>query len=233
MRGGTELQLLSSIESFDPDRIQPSLCLLDGTDETSKALLPRECPKLCLGVTKLRTVHAARQAIRFWQFLRKQRIDIVQTYFPDSTRFAAPIAKAAGVRAVFGSRRNIGHWMTKRDIRLARFYNRWFLDKIIANCEAARQAVIEQEGAKPEQVIVLPNLIDLKRFAHISPWQPKTNDQRRKVGMVGNLREVKGVDIFIRAAQLVLAKHPNTEFEIGGDGDMATYQLLIDELGIT
>lgn len=232
-RAGTESQLLLLLKQLDRERIEPYLCLLDGHDETSLSLLPPDCPTLRLGVRRLASLHAAKQAWKFWRFLRRQRIDIVQTYFPDSTRFAAPIAKAAGVRAVFGSRRNIGHWMTKRDARIARFYNRLFIDKIIANCDAARQSAIEQEGAKPDQVIVVPNAIDLDRFKDIPPWQPKPHGQPRKVGMVGNLRPVKGVDLFIRAAKQVLKKFPDTQFEVAGGGDPTPYQALIDELGLT
>ena len=51
--------------------------------------------------------------------------------------------------------------------------------------------------------------------------------------MVGNLREVKGVDLFIRAAELVLKEHPRTQFEIAGEGDPSPYQALIDELGLS
>jgi glycosyltransferase involved in cell wall biosynthesis len=232
-RAGTESQLLLLLKQLDRQRIEPYLFLLDGTDEASAQLLPSNCPTLCLGVRRLASFHAVQQATSFWRFLKRNRVDVVQTYFMDSTRFAAPIAKAAGVKAVFGSRRNIGHWMTKRDARVARFYNRFFIDKIIANSEAARQSAIEQEGIDPRRVIVIPNSIDLDRFKHIAPWQPKPAGTPRKVGMVGNLRHVKGPDLFIRAAHLVLQNHPETQFEIAGGGNPASYQQLIDELRLT
>ena len=229
---GTESQLLLMIRQLDRDRITPYLCLLDGDDPMTQQLLPDDCPILRLGVRRLLSVRALRKAFHFLRYLRTEQIDIVQTYFPDSTRFAAPIAKAAGVKAVFGSRRNIGHWIMPRDIRIARFYNRFFIDKIVANSRAARQSVIEQEGIAPDRVVVVPNGIDLDRFKHIPPWQPKPAGAPRKIGMVGNLREVKGPDLFIRAAKLVLQEHPGTQFEIAGSGDPAPYQQLIDELRI-
>lgn len=231
-RAGTESQLLLMIKQLDRDRITPYLCLLDGDDPMTRELLPETCPVLQLGVRRLMSVGALRQAFKLWQFLRREKINVVQTYFPDSTRFAAPIAKAAGIKSVFGSRRNIGHWVTPRDIRIARFYNRFFIDKIVANSKAARESVIEQEGISPDRVVVVPNGIDLDRFKHIPLWQPKTAGVPWKVGMVGNLREVKGPDVLIRAANLVLQDHPNTRFEIAGDGDPTPYQQLIDELGL-
>jgi len=233
LRGGTELHLLRVIESLNREVFDPHLCLLDGFDEQTIELMPKDCPVLRLGVRRLLSLKGMRQAFHFWRFLRLKHIDIVQTYFPDSTRFAAPVAKAAGVKVVFGSRRNIGHWMTSRDVSIARFYNRFFIDKIVANSKAARQSVIDQEGINPDRVVVIPNGIDLNRFKDIPRWQSKPAGVTRKVGMVGNLREVKGPDLFIRAANLVLQVHPNTQFEIAGGGDPAPYQQLIDELGVT
>jgi len=231
-RAGTESQLLLLIRKLDRTRVMPYLVLLDGHDEQSRLLMPTDCSTLALGVRRLTSLQALLQARTFYRLLRRERIDVVQTYFPDSTRYAAPIAKAAGVRLVFGARRNIGHWVTRRDRWLGRLYNRWFIDKIVANCEAARKAVIEQEGAKPAQVVVLPNLIDLDRFRGISPWTPKPAGTLRRVGMVGNLRPVKGVDLFIRAAAEVIREFPRTEFAIAGGGDATPYSSLIKELGI-
>ena len=233
IRGGTELHVLNLIRWLDRRQVQPFLCLLNGEDELSRSLLPDDCPTITLGVRKLLSVHALRQAWHFRQYLKKNQIEVVQTYFPDSTRFAAPIAKAAAVRAVLGSRRNIGHSLRDSDARIAKFYNRFFIDRIVANCEAAKQSVIEQEDANPENVIVLQNGINLDQFEHISPWTPKPNGQSRKVGMVGNLRHIKGPDLFIRAAKLVLEQHPNTRFEIAGSGDMNTYEQLVSDLRLS
>lgn len=232
-RAGTESQLLLLLKQLDRELVAPYLCLLDGDDPTTQALLPTDCPVLRLGVRRLVSVAALHRAFYFWRFLRREQIDIVHTYFLDSTRFAAPIAKAAGVKAVFGSRRNIGHWMTPRDARIARFYNWLFIDKIVANSEVARQSALEQERAHPDRVLVIPNSIDLERFQNIPPWQPKPGSTHRTVGMVGNLRHVKGPDLFIRAAQLVLKEFPDTQFEIAGNGDQSPYQQLIDELCIS
>ena len=232
VRAGTESQLLLTIKQLDRDQVTPFLCLLDGLDASSQELMPADCQTIKLGVKRLGSFHAARQAVRFWRFLRREKIDIVQVYFPDSTRFAAPVAKAAGVKRILGSRRNIGHSMTNRDKWIARFYNRCFIDKIVANCEAARQSVIEQECVEPERVVVVRNTIDLDRFSDIPSWTPKPEGVPRKVGMVGNLRYVKGPDVFIEAARIILRQYPDTTFEIAGGGDPTPYQQLIDDLGI-
>ena len=232
-RAGTESQLLMLIKHLDRQRIEPHLCLLDGQGEASRALEPDGCPVLRLGVQRLRSLRAARAGRQFRRYLKENRIDVVQTYFIDSTRFAAPIARLAGC-AVFGSRRNIGHWVTPKDRRIARFYNRWFIDKIIVNCEAARLSLVEQENIRSDNdVVIIPNGIELEPFSQIDTWRAQPDETTQTVGMVGNLREIKGIDLFIRAAGKVLESKPNTQFKIAGGGDKAPYQALIDELGLT
>ncbi|MBN2292943.1 MAG: glycosyltransferase [Pirellulales bacterium] len=232
-QAGTEMQLLLLLKHLDRERVQPYLCLLDGEEDSSRQLEPNDVPVIRLGVHSLISLFAIRQAHRLWRYLRQNKIDVVQTFFYDSTLFAAPLAKAAGVRAVFGSRRSIGHWMKGEDDSIAKMFNRLFIDKIIANCEAARQSIIVQEKVNPDNVVVIHNGIVLDRFEHILPWTPKPNVQSPVVGMVGNLREVKGPDIFIHAAKAVLDKHPGTQFEIAGGGKQKPYQKLIDDLGLS
>jgi len=50
---------------------------------------------------------------------------------------------------------------------------------------------------------------------------------------VGRLSREKGVDIFLRAASIVLADYPNTKFVVAGDGpDRSKLERLIDSLRI-
>src|SRR5205823_1875938 len=85
----------------------------------------------------------------------------------------------------------------------------------LTNCAAARQAVQRDERPEPESVQVLENGVDLDRFLDIeeSFWYG------RRVGVVANLRHVKGLDIFIAAARLVLATVPDATFHIAGEGE--------------
>src|SRR5215470_1581673 len=52
-RAGTESQLLALIRELDRAKVRPSLVLLDGEDDLSRALEPADCPVIRLGVRKL------------------------------------------------------------------------------------------------------------------------------------------------------------------------------------
>lgn len=78
--GGTELQLLALIRHLDRERVKPFLVLLDGEDELSRSLEPSDVPLLRLGVRRLKSVHALRQAWRLRRFLRSEKIEVLQLY---------------------------------------------------------------------------------------------------------------------------------------------------------
>jgi len=228
---GTETQLLALIRGLDRRRVIPYLCLLDGLDAGSRSLEPEGYPVLRLGIRSLCRSSTLRQAWRFARFLRDERIDVVQMHFPDSTYFAAPAARFAGVRHVLRTRRDLGFWMRPVDRWLGRLYSR-IVTLTVANCEACREAVLAQEKAPGDSVVILENGIDLEALLRVPMPEASDTGRVRRVGMVANLRPVKGPDVFLRAAALVAATDPNIRFQIAGTGDEPSARRLLREGGI-
>lgn len=229
--GGTETQLLALIRHLDRGSIVPHLILLDGEDEVSRSLVPKGIPVLRLGMRSLRSLRALRQVGRLARYLRSEQIDVLQMYFPDSTYFGVVAGKLAGVKAIIRTRNNSNHWMTPTHRFLGRLLNR-FVTLTICNSEAGREAVLRDERPDPASVVVIENGVDIERFAHIPPVDP-TPGRARRVGMVANLRHVKGVDIFIRAAAMLVREYPDVEFIVAGEGpERPALERLIQELGL-
>lgn len=231
--GGTESQLLMLLRHLDRMKVEPFLVLLDGSDEESIAMKPDNCLVRQLGIKKIRSISALQKARDFRFFLKKKRIDIIQAYFPASTFFAALNGKICRVPLFFGARRNIGHWMNGFDELCANFLNRFFVDKIIANAEACKQSCIKQENVKSENVVVIPNGIETGKFSAVKPWRPNETKRSCRVGAVSNLKPVKGTDVFIEAAKMIVSKCPDFYFEIAGKGDFDYYRGLIERNGLT
>lgn len=228
---GTETQLLKLIAGLDRSRVLPYLCLLNGEDALSRSLEPTNCPVMRLGVSSLHHPSTLLRAAQFARFLRAQRIDIVQTHFQDSTYFAAPAARLAGVRRIVLTRRDLGFWMRRVDRWLLPLFHRMSA-ATIANCEACRQSVIEQEHSRPDRVFVLENGIDLERLLAIPAPAARAAIDWPVIGMVANLRPVKGPDVFIHAAGRIAQKHPNARLQMAGTGDEQSAQQLIHECGL-
>jgi glycosyltransferase involved in cell wall biosynthesis len=228
-RGGTETQVLALIRALDRRRVEPALALLDGTDAESRSLEPADCPVLRLGLRSLhrrQSLTAAATLTRFW---RDHQTDVVQVYFLDSAYFGVPLARLAGVRRVVRVRNNLGHWLTPTHRLLGRVVGR-LADVTLTNCEPARQALLAAEGGPYRKVVVLENGVDLDRFTNLPP----ANNPAPRIGVVANLRPVKGVDVFVRAAGQLASEFPTATFHIAGQGEQRTdLERLIGESGLS
>jgi L-malate glycosyltransferase len=214
-RAGTESQLLALIRSLDRARFEPSLVLLDGSPVASRELEPTDCETIRLGVTKLLGFRAWRAAKRLRFLWRDRRPDIVQAYFLDSSYFAIPLARRLGVPAIVRVRNNLGYWLTPKH-RLLNRVLRPMVDVTLTNSDAGRASLIEKDRLAPDRVASIENGVDVDRFTGCAP--PCFADPVR-IGCVANLRPVKNVDGLMRAARLVIERHPNAIFEVAGDGE--------------
>jgi glycosyltransferase involved in cell wall biosynthesis len=226
-RAGTETQLLALIRALDRRRVEPSLALLDGTDGESRALEPGDCPMIRLGLRTwkqpLKLARAARRLAGFW---RRQRVDVVQTYFLDSTYLGVPLARACGIRRVLRVRNNVGHWLTPAHRSLGRVVGR-LVHHTLTNSEPGRAALHRAERGARLKYVVLENGVDLDHFARVPP--PRSRGGVVTVGALANLRPVKGIDVLIRAA----ARVPGARFVVAGDGpDREDLQRLIAAEGL-
>lgn len=212
---GTETQLVALIRRLDRSRVSPFLCLLRGDNPRSRSLEPENCPVLRLGVGSLRHPAIMTQAWRFWRFLRKERIDVLQVYFPESTYFGVPLARLARVPHLLRTRNNLGYWMTPWHRRLGRWCDR-LTDGLVANCAACRDAVVADEGMDPHRVVVLENGVDLARF----PDPGRRGTGAPLVGVTANLRPVKGLETFLDAMKGVRTTHPGVRSAIAGEGPL-------------
>jgi L-malate glycosyltransferase len=229
-RAGTESQLLALIRNLDRSRVEPSLVLLDGEDDLSRALEPADCRVLRLGVRKLLGVRAFRAALKLRAFWRQSRPDVLQTYFLDSAYFGVPLAKLCGIPKVLRVRNNLGYWLTRRHRCLNRLL-RPFVDAVLTNSDVARQTLIERDGLAPGRVVVLENGVDTKRFNQF--MLPDTSKKRVRIGCVANLRPVKNIDGLMRAAKIALERFPNLVFEVAGEGEQReALERLHSELGL-
>jgi glycosyltransferase involved in cell wall biosynthesis len=228
---GTETQLLALIRRLNRRRFAPSLCLLRGESAASRSQEPDCCPvhRLCVG--SLARPATLMKLWRFAAWLKAEGIDVVQTYFPDSSYFGITAAWLAGVPHRIRTRNNLGHWLTPMHRRLGHWFNR-LTTATIANCAAARDALIAAEGPAPESVVVLENGVDLDRFFAVPPLSERSPDAPL-IGAVANLRPVKGLDVLVRAMAQVRRTHPAAVCRIAGEGESrGDLRRLADELDV-
>jgi L-malate glycosyltransferase len=147
--------------------------------------------------------------------IQEHRIVLVHSFDFYSNLLALPAARLAGVRAVVGSQRDLGdlrpraqRLLHRRCLRLA--------THVAVNSDAVRER-LEAQGIDARRVTVLPNGVDLSRFA---PPEKARSGSPRRVGVVGNLRPEKGLADLVRAMAVVRERRQDVELVIWGEGPM-------------
>jgi glycosyltransferase involved in cell wall biosynthesis len=105
---------------------------------------------------------------------------------------------------------------------------------VVAVSDEVKQRLLKA-GVREDKIHLVRNGIDLRPFDNAFPSlrNGSTADHPLIVGLVGRLSIEKGVDIFLRAAALVLLELPSTKFVVVGEGqDRHKLELLVDELKI-
>ena len=212
LRGGTELQLIGLIERLDPARFEPWLLTIRQTDPV---LVPAGCRHLAWDVPRLLAPGGVAALMRLARLLRRERFDVVQTFFQDSTILGGVAAWLAGVPVRLACFRDLGFWRTRlQELVLRPVYRR--MTGYLCNAAAIRDEVAEHYGLDPRVITITPNGVDTDSLAWTEHVGPTTD-----VGIVGNLTDpVKRTDLFLDAVATVAVRNPQVRWHVVGDGDL-------------
>jgi len=220
---GTEKQLLFLLKHLDPNKFQPYLCCLQSSQWLEKDF--DVCPLYIIKIKSLKNPVSFFRLWRFAKFLRREKVDIVQTHFRDSNIAGIISGKLAGGRKIISTRRNIGYWHNGLEVLILKFLRRW-VTRFVANSEYAKIHASRIEGIPPERIEVIHNFVNLEAFKKEDELEIDKlkeslggSNGRPIVTMVANLRPVKGVDVFMESARLVLDSVPGINFIVAGEGD--------------
>ena len=149
----------------------------------------------------------------------ERRIEIVHAHVARDYPLAALAARRGGAQLI----------LTRHlEYPLSRFH-RWTLSRsvarVIAVSEAVADSLLKQKIFPPEKIRYIPNGIEVERFKPDASHALERESFRRSlagdapflIGITGELREHKGQEDFVRAAQLVVQSFRDAHFIIGGE----------------
>jgi len=198
------------------------------------ALMSPPCPIYLLPLQRTYDLTALRSALDLRTFIRQQQIQIVQTYFESSDLWAGFVTKTMSNAKLIWSRRDMGI-LRARKHRLAYRLMAGVPDAVFAVSEQVRRHSIEVDRIDPARVQTIYNGLDLRDWDTAS--RPATPSDELLVTTVGNIRRVKGHDVFIKAAASIVPHFPNVSFSIAGDvldpGYFAELQALVRDLNLS
>jgi glycosyltransferase involved in cell wall biosynthesis len=200
----------------------------------SAVLASPPCPIYLLPLKRTYDLTAFRAALDLRQFLRQQNIQIVQTFFESSDLWAGLVTRTSSKAKLIWSRRDMGILRTPKH-HLAYRLMASAPHAVFAVSEQVRHHCIEIDRIDPARVHTIYNGIDLADWNTAS--SPAKVPGKVIVTTVGNIRRVKGHDVFIKAAAAIVQHFPNVFFSIAGDvleqGYFLELQSLVRDLDLS
>jgi glycosyltransferase involved in cell wall biosynthesis len=192
------------------------------------------CPIYVLPLQRTFDITAFRAALELRRFLKAQQIQIVQTFFESSDIWAGFVTKTVAGVSLIWSRRDMGILRTRKH-RIAYRLMARAPNAVFAVSDQVRQYCIDIDGIDPSRVKTIHNGLDLSDWS--AGARPLKSSGQLLVATVGNIRRIKGHDIFIKAAASIAPHFPDVSFRIAGEvleeDYFAELQALVRELNLS
>jgi L-malate glycosyltransferase len=229
--GGGERAVLQ-LASHLPERGFKASILTFLIDPESPALKKMTtAPIYLLPLRRTYGIGALRAAIQLRQFIRREGVVIVHTVFESSDLWAGFVTRATSRAKLVWSRRDMGI-LRKPKHRIAYHLMARIPHAVMAVSEEVRQYCVQTDGINSARVHTIYNGLNVQRFANTR----NRSSGGQRVISVGNIRRVKGHDIFIRAAAIIAQRFPRATFSIAGEVLEPQYfqelLMLVDSLGL-
>jgi len=211
VRAGAQNHLRQVITGLDPSRFKPLLCCLLHKGPLAKELEDDGYHVESLQLENIMGLNLFRSIRGLRGIIRHRRIDLVHSYLFSSNIVSPPAGLLSGV-PVITSRRDAGFWK-KRQHLLAHWVVNSITGRITANSGEVIRYLRERERVKEKKIALIHNGLDLPP----SRDGMEIPDARGRfiIGMLGNIRPVKGYEYLLTAISRLGAEY-SFEVHIAG-----------------
>lgn len=234
--GGTEKHLTQLVRLLRRDAFECSVVVFDlGANPLIDDMRAAGVPVHHVPVRRIYAPNAFWRAMQLAGIIRRNRIDIVQTFHQTSDTFGALVARLCGVPHIISSKRDTGR--LKRPIHI--FLNRrlrFLFEKTIVVADAVGDAVVAAEQLDRSRIVRIYNGVDTRTFA--PPDANEAAAARRRlgfehsdyvIGMVAAFRPEKNYGTFLEGAVRAMDAIPSLKvLAIGGGPLLEHFRALYD-----
>lgn len=234
--GGTEKHLAQLVRLLSRDTFKCSVVVFDlGANALIDGMRAAGVPVRHVPVQRIYTPNALRRATELAGIIKRDNVDIVQTFHQTSDTFAAIVAKLSGVKCIISSKRDTGQ--LKRPVHI--FLNRrlkFLFDRTIVVADAVGEAVVATEHIDRSRITRIYNGVDTVEFSPPNTREAAAARSRLRfgdgdfvVGMVAGFRPEKNYDIFFQGAVKAMTVIPSLKvLAVGGGPLLEHFRTLYD-----
>ena len=156
-------------------------------------------------------------SLRIWLFCRRHQISLIKTYsskdhwlcFPLFV-LGMPLTRARCITEPIGNRKRA-------------FIFKYGCSRILADARVIKKQLVEENGVSPDKIHVIGSAVDLSKF---NPGRDRMKFRREMgfsentpvIANIGMIRSDKGQKRLMKAAQIILQRHPDARFVVVGQG---------------
>ncbi|MEW6067963.1 MAG: glycosyltransferase [Nitrospirota bacterium] len=227
---GTERHLVNLAIHLDKDKFNSMICFFEGRNGSlQQTVLEQGIPVKNLNLSRIYAPKAILQAIKLAGIIKKNKIDIVQTFHFKSDTYGVLVSKLSGVSKIISSRRDTGDLKKPRQIFLNKLMNR-FIDQFIMVCNSVGERFHKSEHIPKDKTITIYNGVDLKRFNPDNgiPFEKIRKDLDIKesdfvIGITAIFRPEKAYHIFFEGIEKAMPVIKNLKVLVLGYGVTKEY----------
>ena len=220
--GGAEMSLRRLLRALPTGRVEARIVTFH-TDERARPFLATfPCPVFHWPLVNMYNREAWRVSGQIRDLIQSENIDIVHTFFGTSDLWAGAIAKLSGAPVLISSRRDMGI-LRQRKHRIGYRLLSGMFNEVHAVSDRVKQYVINHDRIDPIRIVTIRNGVDTGHHESVSERNKQLTRERAGIrprevviGTVANWRAVKGIDILVEAAALVLQSAAHVRFVIAG-----------------
>jgi len=220
---GTEKHLYDLVRFINKEKFKPFIITLEGTELFQENVEKLGIPMQILGLKKIYGFKAVVALLRLRKFIKKENIQIIQTFHTNADLFGTVLGQLTGVPIIVSSRRDMGFTRNFRNHLSYKFIN-FFIDGVICVSEAVKNFTLKKEGIPKNKLTVIYNGVDTSLFnkdINIVSVKSSLNlsISAPTIGMLANFNPIKGHLFFLEAIKLTRRQIPDIQCVLVGRGD--------------
>lgn len=225
--GGAETVFISLAKKLDPQRFK-SVVVINGPGWVCNTLKKNGIEPIFV---RSQGGFNLQYLVELIKIIKKQKINIIQSHLLGSNLYCSLAGFICRVPVIstfhgFVDTNNGDRFMVVK----SRIINRGS-KKIVFVSNQLREHFIRKHGFFPSKSVTIYNGVDTSIFQPYRDYSIRKKFGLGKehvlVGAIGNIRPAKGYDYFLKAARLVIDKHPECRFVIAGQGSGSLYEDLL------
>jgi glycosyltransferase involved in cell wall biosynthesis len=211
-QGGIERDVAKIATHLDRERFDPHVLAFWAHGFRYDELRAAGVPVIEIPVRSFTSLETLRLAAELRRYIIQHGFQVVHSY-DASYVFACTVARLSGVPLTIGSQLSYLDTVDKRTQMWLRLGSR-VPNAMLANCEAMRRYLIDDEHVRENRVEMIYNGVDTTQF-----YPPESRPVKASViGIVCALRREKNLPLLQQAFAKVHAAHPELKLVIVGSG---------------